>query len=917
MDERASFGLWLRQRRQDLRLTQEDLAERMACSGSMVRKIEAGERVASQQMAELLAESFNIVPDERSAFVQFAQGLLRSDSARRKLWQTLHTVRAHPTNLAAPLTGLIGREQELEKLHNLLLLDRERLFTLTGPPGIGKTRLSLEVGVGLLDHFEDGVFFVGLATVVNPDLILSSIAEALSIPDTSGESLLDNLRRSLGNKQMLLILDNFEQLLDASPAVVELLGACPNLKVLVTSREALHVHGEQQFPVPPLATADPENLPPIQTLGSIPAVALFTERAQAVKPGFVLTEENAGVITAICTRLDGLPLAIELAAARIRLFSPQEMQTRLDSKLSVLTGGPRNLPARQRTLRAAIDWSYNLLSEEEQSLFARLGVFIGSFTLSAAQAICNSQGALKFDVQEVTESLLDKNLLKREEGVDGESRFTMLEMLHDYSLERLQMNGEEEATRRLHAEYFLALAEAAEVQVWRAEQQLWLDKLERDHDNLRATYLWLLDVGGVELCLRLVGALAIFWDLRGYWNEGVTKIEKVLSCSTTSGYSIARAQALQGIGMLHYNFGNRQMASSYFEESVSVWRVVGNKRGLAFALADWVYAVSFDMDSATEKLEESLQLYRELDDTRGIAFVLLLMSDQASNIPDAPKARSLLEESVELFEKAGDRWGIAWSLMRLTDLTAYKGDLVGARMTGERSLAMFHELNIKEGQAIVLSSLASIACEEGELEYATALYEESIILWRLLGNHMRLGFLLANLGHVTRLQGDSEAAISFYKEAQSLLSTCMAGADGMHSTYYELFVRGHLEQTMGQHEKALATFMACLKETGGEAWKSDQDWRIAACLVAIAAIFILQGHSQQATTLLATASRAQKTIRSYMLNYSLDYARNLTAARTMLDDECWSKAWSEGQAMKMEQAIDYAVEPRTLSSAVQ
>lgn len=906
MDERASFGLWLKERRKAHHFTQEDLAERISCSSAMVRKIESGERAASQQMACLLAETLGVVAGERAAFVRYAQGRLDADAARRELWQTLHTVQAHPTNLAAPLTALIGREAELERLRKLLLLDSARLVTLTGPPGIGKTRLSLEVGIELLDRFEDGVYFVGLASVADPELVAATIVHALGLPENSTAFPADKLQRSLSSKQMLLLLDNFEQILDASPFVLELLGACPHLKILITSREALYVNGEQQFPVPALATADPASLPSVQTLQSVPSLALFSERARAVKQDFILTEQNASAVAAVCARLDGLPLAIELAAARIRLFSPQEMQVRLESRLPLLTGGPRNLPGRQRTLRAAIDWSYHLLNKEEQMLFARLGVFVGGCTHSAAQATCNSQGSSTFDVQEGIESLLDKSLLKREEGLDGESRFTMLETLHDYSLERLQESGEEEAVRRLHAEYFLALAEAAELQVWRTEQQVWLDRLERDHDNLRATYLWLLNVSGVELCLRFVGALAIFWDLRGYWNEGITKIEAVLSRPTASEYTIARAQALQGVGMLYYNFANRQMASAYFEESVAVWRAVGDKRGLAFALADWVYAVSFDTDSATSKLEESLQLYRQLDDTRGLAFVLLLMSDQASSIPDVRRARSLLEESLGLFEKAGDRWGIAWSLMRLTELTAYEDDLAGARMIGERSLAMFNELNIKEGKAVILSSLASIACGEGEPEHARALYEEAITLWRELGNQLRLGFLLANLGHITRLQGDADAAICLYQEAQSLLSIRMAGADGIHSTYYEHFVQGHLEQVMGEHEKALATFRACLKETDDKAWKSGQEWRIAACLVAISAIFLLQGHSQEAAKLLAVASRAQKTVRSYMLNYALDYSCKLALVRTMLDEKSWSKAWAEGREMTMQEAIDCA-----------
>ena len=415
--------------------------------------------------------------EERPAFIQFAQGRLSMDEAGHTLGKTLHapSIHAHPTNLVAPLTELIGREHELEKLNKLLLHDRARLFTLTGPPGIGKTRLSLQSGIELLEHFRDGVFFVGLATLVDPDLVLATIAQTLGVYEKSAASLLGKLQGALSNRHMLILLDNFEQVLDASPTVVDLLGACPHLKILITSREALHIYGEHQFHVPPLANADPAHLPTIEVIEKIPAVALFTERARAVDPNFLLTDQNAASVASICTRLDGLPLAIELAAAHIRLLSPQEMEVRLDKRLPLLTGGPRNLPARQRTLRAAIDWSYNLLTEAEQTLFARLSVFVGGCTLSAATAVCNGAispqltretrhpAPLQIDISEGIEFLLDKNLLKREDGrgVGIESQFTMLELIREYALDRLRASGEEEEIRRLHAEYYVAFVESA------------------------------------------------------------------------------------------------------------------------------------------------------------------------------------------------------------------------------------------------------------------------------------------------------------------------------------------------------------------------------------------------------------------------------------------------------------------------
>ncbi len=458
-------------------LTQEDLAECVGCSRATIQKIEEGERRPSRQVAQRLAECLKLPADRHEVFVRFARREERAAQsfigpvARSAAVPPIPT----PNNLPTPLTPLIGRQDTLEAAYNYMLHRDVRLLTLTGVPGIGKTRLSLDVAAQLLPEFKDGVLFVELASISEPDLVASAIGTTLGHQELGSGSYIDGLKRFLTGKRMLLVLDNFEQVLDAAPLVSDLLGACPGLKILVTSREALHIIGEQQLPLQPLEVPDITRLPDArddQDLLRYPSAELFVQRAGAVDPGFTLTEENYRIVASICTRLEGLPLAIELAAARIKMLTPGDILSHLDRRLKLLTGGPRHLPARLQTLRGAIDWSYRLLNPTEQSLFACLGVFVGGATLPAIQAVYNVQGDLS-DVLEGVGSLVEKNLLRRQganaQGFSlsdkhrlssgarggqheaGESRFAMLEMVREYAVEKLLEGGEAEAMKRAHA----------------------------------------------------------------------------------------------------------------------------------------------------------------------------------------------------------------------------------------------------------------------------------------------------------------------------------------------------------------------------------------------------------------------------------------------------------------------------------
>jgi predicted ATPase/class 3 adenylate cyclase len=430
----------------------------------------------------------------------------------------LRTLENLRNNLPLQPTPLIGREREVGEVCGRLGQEEIRLLTLTGPGGTGKTRLALQAAADLLEDFEEGVFFVSLAAVTDPDLFFKEIAGALGLRESGDVPLEDLLKEYLGRRELLLVLDNFEHLLSAVPLVGELLSAAPRLKVLATSRIPLGLYGELDYAVPPLSIPDTKRLPPIEVLSQYEAVRLFIERAGAAKAGFEITSENAPAVAEICARLDGLPLAIELAAARIKLLPPKVLLTRLANRLKLLTGGAKDLPARQRTLRGAIEWSHDLLEEGEKTLFARLSVFSGGRTLEAIEAICDAEGDLPVDALDGVSSLLDKSLLVREETSEEGSRFVMLETIHEYASEKLHESGEAAEVSRLHAEYFMAFAEEAELEG--PDQVSWMERLEADHDNFRAALSWLLQVGKAELALRIGGALWLFWRIRGHLSEG-------------------------------------------------------------------------------------------------------------------------------------------------------------------------------------------------------------------------------------------------------------------------------------------------------------------------------------------------------------------------------------------------------------
>jgi predicted ATPase/DNA-binding SARP family transcriptional activator len=683
----------------------------------------------------ILAEELGAPPDE--ATTQLYQAIVD------KTEQSPPTERiaiAPKHNLPAQRTSFVGREREIAEITRLL--ETSRLLTLTGPPGTGKTRLSLQVAAGVVDQYADGIFFVDLAPISDPRLVADVIAHVLGVRESGGQPPEEALKMYVRDSRLLLLLDNFEQIIDAAPLVGELLSAAPGLKALVTSREALCVYGEQEYPVPPLAVPDLEYVEPLSRLSQIEAVDLFAQRARAVRPDFRVTEGDAAAVAEICVRLDGLPLAIELAAARSKLLPPQLMRERLGNRLGDLTRGPRDLPARQRTLRGAIDWSCDLLDPEEKRLFARLAVFQGGRTVEAVQAVCG-QG-LSVDTLDGLESLLNKSLLRQDTGSGGEPRFVMLEMLHEYAREQLEESGETEEQQRRHAEYFLALAERAAPELRRTRQVYWFARLRDEHNNMRTALAWSLGrtaQADSELGLRLADALRDFWFFEGHSTEGLAWTTRALETSLDALPTL-RGRALNAAGLMCYDRGDHEQGEVYNREALALLRDAGDKAGSAWALAFLsVHALASpgECEKGIALCEEALALFRGLDDTPGITQTLIALGELSRLDGDYERAGRAYEECLAIARRVGDKMSEAKALGNLGYVAQHRGeyvlagDLITAALTRER------ELGARRYLFQSLAQLAGPVTARGNPEKAAQLLGASEALLETMGIGLQAG----------------------------------------------------------------------------------------------------------------------------------------------------------------------------------
>jgi predicted ATPase/DNA-binding SARP family transcriptional activator len=628
------------------------------------------------------------------------------------------------TNLPEPPTPFIGRARELAELRELVLEEHVRLLTLTGPGGTGKTRLALELAGSLADEFPAGVFFVELASITDEDLLVPAIAQAVGVREQPGEQLDRTLAVRLSERAILLVLDNFEQLLQAGPRLAKLLLRCPEPKILVTSRAALRLAAEHEFPVPPLAVPDPLQLPELSGLSRYEAVRLFIDRSRAVRPGFQVTDQTARAVAEICVRLDGLPLAIELAAARSKLLPPNALVRRLDERLKLLTGGSRDLPARQQTLRGAIEWSYELLSEEERALFGRLAVFVGGCTIDAAVAVCGFAGEL--DVFEGLASLVDKSLLRQLDAGDSEPRFGMLETIREYALDCLKSMEEKEEIERRQAEYFLALAEEGEPELTGSGQLAWLARLEAELPNIRAALIWAGSAGETTIELRLAGALHVLWHLHGHWSEGRYWLEEALESSAGEPPEL-RDKALRAAGNLARRQGHWEPAASFSQQRLELHRATGNPAGVASALID-LGALALDRGDytlSTSLHEESLAQSRAVDYTRGVAISLHNLGYLELIQGNHERAEEISREALDWDRRLGDSWHIATTLLNLGFALLEQNRLDESAARLAESLALLSKLGDKQQIAYGLLGFGALAVRRGDAESAARLIAAS------------------------------------------------------------------------------------------------------------------------------------------------------------------------------------------------
>jgi predicted ATPase/DNA-binding XRE family transcriptional regulator len=729
--EGYSFGHWLRLKRKALDLTREGLAGRVGCSAGTIQKLEEEERRPSAQMAERLAQIFDIPPNEQPAFLRFTRGELPSRIAETQKDAPWNTSANLPrSNLPAIVTSLIGRESEIADVRNYLLKADIHLVTLIGPPGIGKTRLSIESARAIALDFPDGVFFAALASLDSPALIAVTVAQALGYVGIGNVSTLEQLKEGIGNKQILIVLDNCEHLIeDVASLASSLLSVCPRLKILATSRESLRIPGEWLYPVPALDISGEDPSLDMAAALNFPALILFAERARAVRPNFVLDAENIKPIAAICRQLDGLPLAIELIAARMRLITPQALSERLHDQFMLSADGMRAVPARQKSLNDAIEWSYRLLSEEEQKIFASLSIFSGGFTLEAAETIFSHPFGGQ-NISALILSLLDKSLLQRSLDLSAEPQYTMLVTIREFAGQRLQEIHRETELRNWHLAYFLELAGQADHELRGPNQLDWLNRLNSMQDNLRVALDWAIKTGQAETALQLAQRLWWYWSKRSEFNEGRQWLKQVISMREASLFPNLYADVLTQLAHHTCLQLEAKEAKPFIEQALPIARTHSNSQTLANALMVSGIVLTFEENFAV--------------------------------------AQSALEESISIFQEIQDKWGAAVAVMSLGYSAHKRDDRETALALRKQALAVFRELGDPYFQSVCLYATGNLRAKQGDWEEGLSELRESLKLSSALGSRFEIAAGLFRLAETEQHLGQIARAVRLYCAAKNV-----------------------------------------------------------------------------------------------------------------------------------------------------
>jgi len=809
-----------------------------------------------------------------------------------------HVLRA---NLPARALQLIGREEELAALHALLQRDDVRLLTLTGTGGTGKTSLAIEAATRNLHQFRDGVAWVALAPIVDAALVFAAIAQTLAIPVHGEQQILDAVIEKVRARRLLLVLDNFEQVLEAASGIATLVTSCAGLKVLVTSRFALRLSMEREFPVAPLRAPDAEVARTAVAVSAWPAVELFAQRAVAVKPGFRLDDESAAAVAGICRRLDGLPLAIELAAARIKLFSPRALLARLDRGLDLLSSGARDLPARHRTLRLAIGWSYDLLDPGEQAVFRRLAVFAGGCSLESAGTVAVAAGDPGLPALDALTALVDKSLLRQQSAADGEPRFIMLETVREFALEQLAASGDDAATRAAHADLLIALAEAAEPQLTGPGQQEWLPRLGREHDDLRAAYDWTIRTGEATRALRLGAALGRFWIIRGFHTEGRRRLRAALGLPHTAADAPVRTRVLSVAAVLAYEQADLAEAIAYLTEALGHYRETADERRIAETLnhLGWVAFFHADVERAEALTEEALALHERRSDTRGVALSLTNMGAIAMQRGELHRARDLYQRALDLRREQKDARSIAYGACNLGWTLARMGELDGAVALAREAEDVLRALGDRQVLAYACFVLGEVALERGSVADALPVLEEAVALGRDVMQGASLGLAMGVLAEALALNGDAGRAAELAQEA--------VAHHGRGSTHMwlatSLRCQGEVLRINGRPDAARQSYLQALHISGPRRLRL---WA-AECIAGMAALAAAAERHDVALRL-ATASRALRSETGAPVSpRGPDLERIEATAKSLLGDEAAARAMRDGRAvdlLRLESVLD-------------